>query len=232
MLALMAINGSPDHSVIHPFRESRPEMQGPKGPQAPSSEIIDVREDLFLDGDDATHVFEVLEGVICAYRLLPDGARHIISFYYPGDVLGFDSQKSYVYSAQALTRARVRRITRASLERDIERRPELAKRLLHMTTLQLAATRDHLLYVAVKSAQAKVAAFLVALSRRNASLGQNPATVDLPMTRLDIADYLGLTIETVSRTMSKFRHQGLISLPRATHVLIRDLTRLEALVEA
>jgi len=195
-------------------------------------QVIAARADLFLEGDEATHAFEVLDGIVCACRLLPDGARHIIAFYYPGDVLGYCCMDTHPYSAQALTAVRVRRIPLSLLERTMQQRPEVAHKFLRLATLELSATRDHLVCLAVKSAAAKTASFLLALSRRNASVGQDSLQIRLPMTRLDIADYLGLTFETVSRMLSKFKRKGLIDLPRATHVVIKDVMGLTALVDA
>lgn len=187
------------------------------------------REDLFLEGDDASHVLEVLEGVICAYRLLPDGQRHVVSFYFPGDIVGYCCQGTHTFSAQALSTLRVRRIPHSSIERQVERRPDFARRLLKLAANELVATRDHLLCVASKSAEAKMASFLSALARRNADAGEDPMLIQLPMTRVDIGDYLGLTIETVSRTLSKFKRAGLISLPRTSLVVVLDLAGIEAI---
>jgi CRP/FNR family transcriptional regulator len=200
--------------------------------QAGTVQTAQAREDIFFDGDDARHVFEVLEGIVCAYRILPDGERHIVSFYYPGDVIGNCSLGTYSYSAQALTPVRVRRIPRTIIERSMAQRPELAQRFLRLAAIELAATRDHLLCLAAKSAEAKVAAFLLALSRRNKEVGGIPTEIKLPMTRLDIADYLGLTIETVSRTLSKFKRSGIIDLPRATLVILKDMCGLATLADA
>lgn len=209
-----------------------PEAITPVKPlQAGSLQTAAAREDLFLDGDDASHVFEVLDGIVCAYRILPDGERHIVSFYYPGDVLGYCCLDTYAYSAQALTPVRVRRVPRVVLERSMVQRPELAQRFLRMAALELAATRDHMVCLAAKSAEAKTAAFLLALLRRNAAAGEDPREIRLPMTRLDIADYLGLTIETVSRMLSKFRRKGLIDLPRATLVVVKNERGLAALAD-
>lgn len=201
-------------------------------PQPGTIQSAAAREDIFLDGDDARNVFEVLDGIVCAYRILPDGERHIVSFYYPGDVIGNCSLGTYAYSAQALTPIRVRRIPRSVIERSMAQRPELAQRFLRLAAIELAATRDHLLCLAAKSAEAKLAAFLLALSRRNEELGGDPDQIRLPMTRLDIADYLGLTIETVSRTLSKFKRNGLIDLPRATLVILKEPERLATLADA
>ncbi len=201
-------------------------------PQLGSVQCIPAREDIFFDGDEASHVYEVRDGIVCAYRILPDGERHIISFYYPGDMIGNCSLGTYAYSAQALTPVRVRRIPRSVLERSMAQRPELAQRFLRLAAIELAATRDHLLCLAAKSAEAKLAAFLLALSRRNAEQGESPDEIRVPMTRLDIADYLGLTIETVSRTLSKFKRNGIIDLPRATLVQLKDADRLARLADA
>ena len=189
------------------------------------------REDMFLEGDEATHVLEVLDGVVCAYRLLPDGQRHIASFYYPGDLIGYCCLGKYPYSAQALTTLRVRRIPRASMDRMVEHRPEFARKLLKIAACELTATRDHLLCLASKSAEAKMASFLMALARRNQTVGEDPMRIVLPMTRVDIGDYLGLTIETVSRTLSKLKRAGIISLPRTSLVVIRQLAELEAIAQ-
>ena len=138
------------------------------------AQTLDCREDLFLDGDEATHVCEVLEGIVCAYRILPDGERHIISFYYPGDVLGYCSADTHAFSAQALTPVSVRRVPVASLERQMTQRPELARKLLRMVAVELRATRDHhLVCLGAKLAEAKTASFLLALSSRNAAVGQD-----------------------------------------------------------
>jgi CRP/FNR family transcriptional regulator len=210
-----------------PYRPSEPKLTDVLGPV----QTLPSREDLFLEGDEASHAYEVLDGIICAYRLLPDGERQIIGFYYPGDVLGYCCLETHAYSAQALTSARLRRIPRATLERSMHQRPGLASKLLQMAALELTATRDHLVRIASGSASAKVASFLLALSRRNRAVGQDPTEIRLPMTRTDIGDYLGLTIETVSRTLSRFKQQGLIDLPRTTQVKIKSESDLRALAK-
>lgn len=238
MLALM-----PHHEVVaestprlartthrEPKVEGTPNLTGQSFEQASVSTYLS-REDLFLEGDEASSVFEVLEGVICAYRLLADGQRHVVSFFYPGDLLGYCCHASYAFSAQALSTVRVRRIPRASVERLVEAQPEFARKLLRLAADELTATRDHLLCLASKSAEAKMASFLLALSRRNRQAGDDPTRILLPMTRIDIGDYLGLTIETVSRTLSKFKRAGLISLPRTSLVQIRDLQELEVVAQ-
>jgi CRP/FNR family transcriptional regulator len=190
------------------------------------------REDLFLEGDEATHVYEVTEGVVCLYRIMPDGNRHILAFRFPGDIVGLCSPATYGYNAQAVGDTRVRRISRAGLERMIDERSDFARRLLRMATAELNAMRDHLTCLASKSAEAKVADFLLMLAGRSTARAGNAVVVNLPMTRTDIGDYLGLTIETVSRTISKLRRTGVIDLPRTTQVVVRSTGRLAELAGA
>ena len=187
------------------------------------------REDLFLEGDEASHLLEVKEGEVCAYRLLTDGHRHVVSFYFTGDLIGYCCAGSHTFSAQARNKVRIRRIPRQLMNQLIESQPGFARRLLRLASDELSMTREHLLCLAAKSAEARMAVFLLALGRRNGEAGGNPDRIDLPMTRVDIGDYLGLTIETVSRTFSKLKRCGVIALPRTTTVLIRDV---EALAQA
>jgi len=235
MLALMA---SHDHHAAAVAAESeaisvrRPGSALSPALDSSSVSLFQTREDLFLEDDDASHVYEVLSGVVCAYRLLADGQRHVVSFYFPGDLIGYCCIGSYAFSAQALSPVRARRIPRSSIDRMIESRPEFARRLLRLAAEELSATREQLVCLASKSAEAKMAAFLLALSRRNQTAGEDPARIQLPMTRIDIGDYLGLTIETVSRSLSKLKRADIIALPRTSTVVIRSLERLEAIAQA
>lgn len=201
------------------------------GPSKLMASIYAPREDLFLEGDDATHLVEVVEGVVCAYRLLPDGHRHVVSFYFPGDLIGYCCAGSHSFSAQALNKVRARRIPRHVVNQMVETRPGFARRLLKLAGEELSMTREHLLCLAAKSAEARMAVFLLALSHRNGDAGGDASRIELPMTRVDIGDYLGLTIETVSRTFSKLKRSGVIALPRTTTVLIRDAGALAQLAQ-
>lgn len=201
------------------------------GPAHTTASVYSPREDLFLEGDDASHLLEVVEGVVCAYRLLPDGHRHVISFYFPGDLIGYCCASNHTFSAQALNKVRARRIPRHVVNQMVETRPGFARRLLKLAADELSMTRDHLMCLAAKSAEARMAVFLLALARRNSDAGGDAGRIDLPMTRVDIGDYLGLTIETVSRTFSKLKRSGIIALPRTTTVMIRDAASLAELAQ-
>ncbi len=237
MLALSAMSDvaieSPRNVFALPLPPRRDELSEPITEQLVQAmpSVYSAREDLFLEGDESSHILEVVEGVICAYRLLPDGHRHVVSFYFPGDLIGYCSPSVHTFSAQALTKVRVRRIPRHLLNQLIETRPQFARRLLKLAADELTMTREHMLCLAAKSAEARMAVFLLALSRRNRETGADPSRVELPMTRVDIGDYLGLTIETVSRTFSKLKRAGTIALPRTTTVLIRDAAALHEMAQ-
>jgi CRP/FNR family transcriptional regulator len=186
------------------------------------------KEHVFCEGDEREHVFRVEEGVIAVYKTLPDGRRQIIDFAYPGDLIGLGVIGEHVLSAQATVPSKVRCLAAAALERIAETDAGLALKLYKAVCQELAATRNLLVTVGQRSAIERVAAFLISLLRRTAAEGA--ATINLAMRRSDIADLLGLTIETVSRTLTKLRGMGVIDLEQgATRVQLCDLPRLAEL---
>lgn len=186
------------------------------------------KEHVFCEGDARDHVFRIEDGVIAVYKTLPDGRRQIIDFAYPGDLIGLGVLGEHVLSAQATTAAKVRCLAASALERMAESDAGLAIRLYKSVCHELAATRSLLVTVGQRSAIERLAAFLVALHRRTASSGSS--VVKLAMRRSDIADLLGLTIETVSRTFTKLREMGVIEVEQGgTFVELCDLPRLTEL---
>ena len=188
-------------------------------------------EMLFGEGDKGGRYFEVLEGVLCSFRILHDGRRQILSFNYPGDIVGIGHEVECKCSCEAVSEARVRCIPAATLERSIESRPDIARKLLKAATIELASMHDHFVLVGRKSASEKLASFLLALAQRYESDENGEVVFQLPMTRTDIADFLGMTIETVSRRFTALRKMGVIDLPQTTTVHVRDMVRLEELAE-
>lgn len=186
---------------------------------------VAAKEHVFCEGDEREHVFRVEEGVIAVYKTLPDGRRQIIDFAYPGDLIGLGVLQEHVLSAQATVPSRVRCLSASALERMAETDASLALKLYKSVCQELAATRSLLVTVGQRSAIERVAAFLVALHRRTGS-DQSPM-IKLAMRRSDIADLLGLTIETVSRTLTKLRNMGAIDIEQGgTRVQLLDLPRL------
>lgn len=183
-------------------------------------------EILFAEGDAADSIYEVVRGMVRLYKLLPDGRRQITGFLSSGQLLGLAPAGLCVYTAEAITEITVCRYKRAAFERLIDEVPGFAKRLLAVTSHELEAAQDQMLLLGRKSATEKVASFLLLMADRH---GEEMEEVQLRMTRGDIADYLGLTIETVSRTLSRLKQDGVIALPSCTHVEIRDRDGLEDL---
>jgi CRP/FNR family transcriptional regulator, anaerobic regulatory protein len=166
-------------------------------------------------------------GMLRLVKLLPDGRRQITGFLSAGYLLGLAPEGVHVYSAEAITDVTVCRYGRAAFERLIEEMPGFAKRLFAQTSHELRANQDQMVLLGRKTATEKVASFLLMFAGRQS--GDEAGEIDMPMTRCDIADYLGLTIETVSRTFTKLRQDGLIELPAPTRIKLRDRAGLEEL---
>jgi CRP/FNR family transcriptional regulator, anaerobic regulatory protein len=187
-----------------------------------SARIVGAKDHVYCEGDAATHVYRVEFGHVCIYRMLADGRRQVIDFAYPGDLIGLGDLGEHAASAQATERSRLSCYTLTSVWEHARNDIALGLKLYQAMAYELAAARDLLMTVSQRSACERVAGFLLALSRRNQRRGQNADEIVLPMTRTDIADFLGLTIETVSRTFTKFRVEGLIDLEQCILVTIRD----------
>ncbi|MBT5415601.1 MAG: helix-turn-helix domain-containing protein [Rhodospirillaceae bacterium] len=165
---------------------------------------------IFYEGDPARHVFNVTTGAVRLSRLLPDGRRQITGFLFPGDFLGLAYDETYTYTAEPIERSALCRFPRASFETLLDGHPRMERRLLGLASNELATAQDQMVLLGRKTAREKLASFLITLSRRAERRGQGANPVHVPMTRTDIADYLGLTIETVSRTFTALRKAGLI----------------------
>jgi CRP/FNR family transcriptional regulator len=184
---------------------------------------------LFYEGDEAEYFFEILSGTLRCCRLVQDGRRQIYRFAGAGRMLGIGCQRQYGYSAEAVTDAVVRRHRLAGLDAAMATDEAMRRRVLQALRDELAATRTQMMLLGRMSACERLAAFLLALA------GEAPgadACIELPMTRGDIADYLGLTIETVSRKLHELRLLGVIRLDGPNRVRITDPHRIEALAEA
>jgi CRP/FNR family transcriptional regulator len=180
-------------------------------------------EAVFVEGDDAEGIYEVVRGTVRLYKLLPDGRRQIIGFMSAGHLLGLAPEGHYVYGAEAITPVMLRRYKRTAFDRLIDEVPGLARRLLAAASHELSAAQNQMLLLGRKTAAEKVASFILLTAKQQ---GDGVDEIDVPMTRNDIADHLGLTIETVSRTLSKLKAEGLIALPTPTRLEIRDRDRL------
>jgi CRP/FNR family transcriptional regulator len=184
---------------------------------------------VFWQGDAANHVFEVVEGVLRIFKMMSDGRRVITGFIYPGDLLGVSLKEQYLYTAEAVTKVRVRRFGRARFQQAIDASPELRPELFARLCDEMAAAQNQMVLLARKSAEERVSSFLLAIARRVPPAGFSPPSIQIPMTRLDMADYLGLTIETVSRVMTRLTGLGVIAASGRHAVWIRKLDKLTLL---
>lgn len=181
---------------------------------------------LFSEGDRADSVYEVLSGMVRLYKLLPDGRRQVTGFLTAGQLLGLAPEGTCVFTADVLTETSVCCYQRDAFERLIDEVPGFARRLLAVTSHELRAAQDQMVLLGRKTAAEKLASFLLLMSVRQRG-GRDE--IDVPMTRGDIADYLGLTVETVSRTMTRLRQDGLIALPTPVRIVVCDREGLESL---
>lgn len=186
---------------------------------------------LFQEGDPAQEVFNVLEGTVKLSKSLRDGRTQITGFLFAGDFLGLSTKGDYSYSAEAVTAVKVCRFQKRELTKLFQDFPALVDRLLKIANDELAVAQEQMLLLGRKTAQEKIMTFLLAMSERAKRRGEPGDSVSLTMSRADIADYLGLTIETVSRTMTKLREQGAIRLPRPQDVILAKDRDLAALAE-
>lgn len=172
----------------------------------------EAKQSLFWEGDSAEFIYMVMRGVVCLYKLLPDGRRQVARFCSAGDLLGLGQRSVYQYTADTVTPVSLLRIRRADLEAELETNMALRSELLVVISDELRAAQDQLVLLGRKSAIERVASFVESMARQNRRQGDNALIVDLPMTRVDIADYLGLTHETVCRAFSQLKAQGVLNI--------------------
>ncbi|MBX3525228.1 MAG: helix-turn-helix domain-containing protein [Rhodoblastus sp.] len=185
------------------------------------------RQQLFAQDEDAHSVYNITSGSVRLYRLLPDGRRQVVGFAIPGDFLGLSLAERTVYGAEALTSVTVCRFDREQFSSFVDEHPQLLRRLYDLANHELSLAQEQMVLIGRRTAEERVICFLVGLRKRWSHINNNSVTVPLPMTRQDIADFLGLTIETVSRAISKLaRERALLVVPDGVRLL--DVARLEA----
>jgi CRP/FNR family transcriptional regulator len=187
---------------------------------------------LFHEGDPATRVFTVTRGTLKLYKLLPDGRRQVTGFMHPGDFLGMSMDDEHAFSAEALEDAQLCWFPRNRFDDFVEEHGSMERELYRMAAHELAAAQQQMVLLGRKTATERLASFLLLLPGRSKQVpGRAANFVSLPMSRSDIADYLGLTKETVSRVFSAFRRDRLIRLHATHEVEILDGGGLEQLAE-
>jgi len=179
---------------------------------------FDRNSEVFAEEEGADFVYKVLSGAVRDVRILTDGRRQIGAFHLPGDVFGLDCGASHRYSAEAIVDSEIAMVHRSVLDKAAEDDGCAARKLWGLTSRDLQRLQDHLLLLGRKSAVERVTTFLVGMFSR----GHVGEAVDLPMSRSDIADFLGLTIETVSRTLTQLERAHAISMPSSRHIVLHD----------
>jgi CRP/FNR family transcriptional regulator, anaerobic regulatory protein len=184
---------------------------------------------IVLEGDPCSHCFRVLTGAVRLYKGTADGRRQLIDFLVAGDCFGLLGAH-YTYGVEAITHITLSKTPRATLAAAVHQQPALADCLIELAAAKLARAHEQMLLLGRKNAQEKVASLLLELARR---IGTDEArwTFRLPLSRQEMADHLGLTIETVSRTMTRLREEGLIALPTPHDVVLLHPAELATLAE-
>jgi CRP-like cAMP-binding protein len=204
--------GVPSHSTRRPT-----EMFGATAPFRRNAEI-------YGDKEDAEYVYKVVSGSVRTYKVLTDGRRQIGAFYLTGDVFGLERGDKHTSSAEAVANCLVLVIKRRALVVRASRDLDIARMLWTITAAELQRTQNHVMLLN-KTAQERVASFLLDMAVRSSATDE----IELPMPRQDIADYLGLTIETVSRTLTQFENSAMIAIPSARRIAFRNRQALSRL---
>jgi CRP/FNR family nitrogen fixation transcriptional regulator len=180
--------------------------------------------EIYGENEPAEYLYKVVSGAVRTYKILADGRRQIQSFQLPGDVFGFEFENVHTLSAEAIIESRVLVVKRSAIQALAARDNEVARELWSVTARELQRVQRHVTLL-IKNAQERVVSFLFEMADR-AATGN---AVQLPMSRQDIADYLGVTIETVSRTLSSLETAAAIELPSSRHIVLRNHDALNRL---
>jgi CRP/FNR family transcriptional regulator, nitrogen fixation regulation protein len=182
-------------------------------------------EEIFAEGDKAAYVYKVLSGVVRTSKLLSDGRRQIDAFHLAGDIFGIEAGDEYRFCAESVGDCVAVAYRRSHLAALTGSDAQLGQDMTMGMMRSLVRAQNHMLLLGRKSALEKIATFLLDMAARTA----DDSTLDLPMSRTDIADNLGLTIETVSRSFTQLERQGIIGLPSARRIVLSNRAALERL---
>ncbi|MGZ8363038.1 MAG: helix-turn-helix domain-containing protein [Caulobacteraceae bacterium] len=207
------------HDLRRPEGESERDPLGVDGVRA----VYARGKEIFAEEEDADYVYRVMSGAVRTCKILSDGRRQISDFYLPGDVFGIEPGEAHRLSAEAVCDAVVFKMKRKPLMMLSETDCSVSRKLFTLSLHNLTRSQDHMLLLGRKSASERLIWFLMDMARRIPA----DRIVHLPMSRQDIADYLGLTIETVSRAMTQLQDDGLIELRGCRDVVLRDRDSLE-----
>ena len=184
------------------------------------------------EGDPAENFYNITGGTVKIFKTLPDGRRQITGFASTGHFLGLAVSSTYAFTAEALEPVRLCRFSRPKLRSMLDDFPALEKRLLETAVNELVAAQEQMLLLGRKTARERVASFLLAMLQQAGACGKLTTSIHLPMSRHDIADYLGLTIETVSRTLTRLKADKIIDMETPSQIGVLRRAELERIAEA
>jgi CRP-like cAMP-binding protein len=182
--------------------------------------------EIFGEGEPAEYLYEVVRGLVRSCKILGDGRRQITGFHMPGEVFGLEPDEEHHLSAEAVNDAIILAIKRRTIMRLAARDADFARQLWAVAALEHQRAQNHIVVLGCMNARQRIAAFLLLMALR----GSDDNEIELPMTRRDTADYLGLAIETVSRTITQFEDDGVIGLVSMRRVILHDRAALTRLV--
>lgn len=183
-------------------------------------------QSVILDGDAAEAVYIVIRGTLRLTRFLPDGRRQILAFLFTGHYIGFAREEVYHFNAEAVTDVELCAFEQPRFRAFVKANPQLIDNVARIAARVVEEANDTILMLGRLHAEERVAAFLLLLQAQSLPLAPAGTPIPMPMSRQDIADYLGLTNETVSRCLTRLRRSGTIALPSRHSVVIRNLARL------
>ena len=184
------------------------------------------KQNIFLQSDPSDYLYNITEGNLKIYQLLDDGRIQIIGFLYPGDFFGTYKNHKYNYSAEAIGNLKTCVFEQKTLDKFMDQNHVLAKELLNQTSYELTLAQDRMMVLGKLNAIERIAKFLTNISNQRKRIGWQSNPISLSMTRQDIADYLGLTIETISREFSKLKTSNIIKILNSKQVFVRDFEKL------
>jgi CRP/FNR family nitrogen fixation transcriptional regulator len=217
-------------TAMHGGPSARWDLSGPSVAADPLNKMTGItisfarNGELYGQNEPADHIYKIISGTVRTYKIFSDGRRQIGAFYLAGDVFGLELGMAHTFSADAINGARVLVIKLGAVIELAEREHDVARRLWALTSRELLRAQDHSLLL-MKTAQERVASFLIEMVARLPA----GSTVELPMSRRDIADYLGLTVETVCRTLTQLESAAAIAQPSSRRIVLRNRAALQRL---
>jgi CRP/FNR family transcriptional regulator, nitrogen fixation regulation protein len=218
------------HSLKQPPAQPRNSQPQHGSAQAGTIELMGAlmtfarNSEIYGENEPADYLYKVVSGTVRTYKVLVDGRRQIGAFYLPGDMFGLETSDEHSFSAEAITDCKIIVIKRSAVIALAATDNDVARQMWALTARELERAQEHNL-IFIKSAQERVATFLLEMADR----GSGDGAIELPMSRQDIADYLGLTIETVSRTLTQLEKTAAIEVPKSRRIVLRDRSALNRL---